>query len=96
MAAVCPPRPHHPLRIWSILSGILFIFRDPFHMPIPSVGSSYLEQAIGDTSSKACLWFLGKNVVVVTECRLSEARDGRDSKHVVFPLSTSLCLLSPT
>lgn len=44
-------------------------------MPIPSVGSSYLEQAIGDTSSKACLWFLGKNVVVVTECHLSEARD---------------------
>ena len=88
MGAVCPPRPHHPFRIWNILSGILFIFRDPFHVPVPSAGNSYLEQAVGETSSKACLRFLGKNVVVLTECRLSEARDGGET-------ASTLCSCSP-
>lgn len=57
-------------------------------MPVPSAGNSYLEQAIGETSSKACLRFLGMNVVVLTECRLSEARDGGET-------ASTLCSCSP-
>lgn len=42
---------------------MLFLFKDPFHMPVLSLGYSYLEHVVRKIQ-EACLGSVGKNVVI--------------------------------